>query len=116
MTALDTGTAYDQPVGTHDAQLTEVGRSTPTGELLRRYWQPVGPNPFGGAGRGDALGFILPVDDTTFRIFTVLRAKDTTFFDRVGSIRASGEPTDPLNVAFEPGAELVSLECGQFFS
>lgn len=34
-------TAYDLAPGTHDADLTEVGRGTPMGELLRRYWHPV---------------------------------------------------------------------------
>ncbi len=36
------GSAYDMPVPSHDARLTEVGRGTPMGELLRRYWHPVG--------------------------------------------------------------------------
>jgi len=40
--ALDTGTAYGRPPPTHDAELTEVGAGTPMGELLRRYWHPVG--------------------------------------------------------------------------
>jgi hypothetical protein len=35
-------TAYDRKPGTHDPDLTEVGRGTPMGELMRRYWQPVG--------------------------------------------------------------------------
>jgi phenylpropionate dioxygenase-like ring-hydroxylating dioxygenase large terminal subunit len=35
-------TAYDREPGTHDPDLTEVGRGTPMGELMRRYWQPVG--------------------------------------------------------------------------
>ncbi|MEZ5652555.1 MAG: Rieske 2Fe-2S domain-containing protein [Burkholderiaceae bacterium] len=35
-------TAYDLAPGQHDASLTEVGRGTPMGELLRRYWHPVG--------------------------------------------------------------------------
>lgn len=30
------------PPASHDAQLTEVGRGKPMGELLRRYWHPVG--------------------------------------------------------------------------
>jgi nitrite reductase/ring-hydroxylating ferredoxin subunit len=34
--------AYGSTRPTHDAELTEVGRGTPTGELLRRYWHPVG--------------------------------------------------------------------------
>jgi phenylpropionate dioxygenase-like ring-hydroxylating dioxygenase large terminal subunit len=34
--------AYDSPRGlTEDADLTRVGRGTPMGELMRRYWQPV---------------------------------------------------------------------------
>jgi nitrite reductase/ring-hydroxylating ferredoxin subunit len=40
--AADTGTAYGRQPGTHDAALTEVGPGTPMGELLRRYWHPVG--------------------------------------------------------------------------
>ena len=35
-------TAYDLPAPQHLAELTEVGRGTPMGELLRRYWHPVG--------------------------------------------------------------------------
>ncbi len=35
-------TAYDLAPPQHDATLTEVGRRTPMGELLRRYWHPVG--------------------------------------------------------------------------
>lgn len=34
--------AYDLPPPKHLAELTEVGRGTPMGELLRRYWHPVG--------------------------------------------------------------------------
>ncbi|MGZ8310476.1 MAG: Rieske 2Fe-2S domain-containing protein [Allosphingosinicella sp.] len=34
-------TGYDRPRKGHDPLLTEVGRGTPMGELLRRYWQPV---------------------------------------------------------------------------
>jgi phenylpropionate dioxygenase-like ring-hydroxylating dioxygenase large terminal subunit len=34
--------AYDRRRGTHDAELTEVSRGTPMGELLRRYWHPIG--------------------------------------------------------------------------
>ena len=37
---LDAGTAYELPVPTFDADLIEVERGTPTGELLRRYWHP----------------------------------------------------------------------------
>ncbi|MGH2453780.1 MAG: Rieske 2Fe-2S domain-containing protein [bacterium] len=34
--------AYGRPRLSHNAALTEVGPGTPAGELLRRYWQPVG--------------------------------------------------------------------------
>jgi nitrite reductase/ring-hydroxylating ferredoxin subunit len=35
--------AYRSPRGlVEDAEITRVGRGTPCGELLRRYWQPVG--------------------------------------------------------------------------
>lgn len=37
-TAVRTG--YDRPRQGHDPLLTEVGRDTPMGELLRRYWHP----------------------------------------------------------------------------
>jgi nitrite reductase/ring-hydroxylating ferredoxin subunit len=33
---------YGRPRPSHDAALTEVGPGTPAGELMRRYWQPVG--------------------------------------------------------------------------
>ena len=38
----DTGTAYGRPAPTYRKELTEVGPGTPMGELLRRYWHPVG--------------------------------------------------------------------------
>lgn len=38
---FDTGTAYDGLPTKHDPLLTEVGRGTPMGELMRRYWHPV---------------------------------------------------------------------------
>jgi nitrite reductase/ring-hydroxylating ferredoxin subunit len=39
---IDQGTAYGSRASTHNARLTEVRRGTPMGELLRRYWHPVG--------------------------------------------------------------------------
>ena len=39
---LDTGTAYGRPATSYKKNLTEVGAGTPMGELLRRYWHPVG--------------------------------------------------------------------------
>ena len=38
----DSGTAYGRNAPTHKAELTEVGAGTPMGELLRRYWHPIG--------------------------------------------------------------------------
>ena len=40
--AFDTGTAYGRKPPSHKAELTEVGAGTPMGELLRRYWHPIG--------------------------------------------------------------------------
>jgi nitrite reductase/ring-hydroxylating ferredoxin subunit len=40
--AVDTGTAYGKPAPQHRPELTEVGPGTPMGELLRRYWHPIG--------------------------------------------------------------------------
>lgn len=36
------GSAYHLPQPSYDADLTRVERGTPMGELLRRYWHPVG--------------------------------------------------------------------------
>jgi len=38
----DEGTAYEIRPASYRSELTEVGRGTPMGELLRRYWHPVG--------------------------------------------------------------------------
>lgn len=38
----DTGTAYGKPAPTSRKELTEVGPGTSMGELLRRYWHPIG--------------------------------------------------------------------------
>ncbi|HZW75182.1 MAG TPA: aromatic ring-hydroxylating dioxygenase subunit alpha, partial [Caldimonas sp.] len=38
----DTGTAYGRPAPTWRTELTEVGAGTPMGELMRRYWHPIG--------------------------------------------------------------------------
>lgn len=38
----DTGTAYGRKPRSYHAHLTEVSAGTPMGELLRRYWHPVG--------------------------------------------------------------------------
>jgi phenylpropionate dioxygenase-like ring-hydroxylating dioxygenase large terminal subunit len=38
----DTGTAYGKAAPTHRKDLTEVAAGTPMGELMRRYWHPIG--------------------------------------------------------------------------
>ncbi len=40
-TTVDGGTAYSKRPGAYRKELTEVGRGTPMGELMRRYWQVV---------------------------------------------------------------------------
>lgn len=40
--AVDTGTAYGRPQPSYKKDLTEVSPGTPMGELLRRYWHPIG--------------------------------------------------------------------------
>ncbi len=40
--AVDTGTAYGRPAPSHMKELSEVRAGTPMGELLRRYWHPIG--------------------------------------------------------------------------
>ena len=39
---VDQGTAYGRPQPTSMRELAEVGPGTPMGELLRRYWHPIG--------------------------------------------------------------------------
>jgi nitrite reductase/ring-hydroxylating ferredoxin subunit len=39
---LDTGTAYGRAPPSYKKELAEVGPGTPMGELMRRYWHPVG--------------------------------------------------------------------------
>ena len=47
--AQDSGTAYGRPQPTYRKVLAEVGAGTPMGELLRRYWHPVGTTADAGA-------------------------------------------------------------------
>lgn len=47
--SIDEGTAYGLAPATHDPALTEVGAGTPMGELMRRYWHPVGLSSDAGA-------------------------------------------------------------------
>ena len=39
---VDQGTAYGRPAPTYFKELADVGPGTPMGELLRRYWHPIG--------------------------------------------------------------------------
>jgi phenylpropionate dioxygenase-like ring-hydroxylating dioxygenase large terminal subunit len=42
MNVQNTGSGYDRKPSTYHKDLTEVGRGTPMGELMRRYWHPIG--------------------------------------------------------------------------
>lgn len=87
-----------------DFQVTSTGvagtrrYTIPDGRRLRTVTETVLPavrgvsNPFGEPGPTDNLGFVLPVDDTHFKIFTVLRAKEPTFFERIASMRRDSDP------------------------
>jgi nitrite reductase/ring-hydroxylating ferredoxin subunit len=46
---MDTGTAYGRPRGSYKSAFTEVGAGTPMGELMRRYWHPIGLSSDAGA-------------------------------------------------------------------
>jgi phenylpropionate dioxygenase-like ring-hydroxylating dioxygenase large terminal subunit len=64
------------------------------------------PNPFGSPGEIDTLGFMLPVDDTHFRVFTVLRGKSDEFFQRIAQMRGNHErklAVDPDHFQRFPG-------------
>ena len=39
---VDSGTAYSKAEPRADLEMTQVGKGTPMGELLRRYWHPIG--------------------------------------------------------------------------
>jgi nitrite reductase/ring-hydroxylating ferredoxin subunit len=41
-TSTPISSGYGRPMPLHNAELTEAGPGTPAGELLRRFWQPVG--------------------------------------------------------------------------
>jgi nitrite reductase/ring-hydroxylating ferredoxin subunit len=41
-THMDTGTAYGRAEPTSKLELAQVGKGTPMGELMRRYWHPIG--------------------------------------------------------------------------
>ena len=49
MSTADMGSAYTLKTPTYNARLAEVGHGTPMGELLRRYWHPVGVRADAGA-------------------------------------------------------------------
>lgn len=97
---------------TEYGMLSERVQTLPDGRQLRAVTETQLPgvrgvsNPFGLAGKIDTLGFILPVDDTHIRIFTVLRSKDDSFFKRLQSMRGNREETlakDPQHFQKFPG-------------
>jgi nitrite reductase/ring-hydroxylating ferredoxin subunit len=65
---LDTGTAYGRPKPTSMNHLTQVGAGTPMGELMRRYWHPIGLT--SDAGRTPKQVRILGEDLILFRDFS----------------------------------------------
>ena len=92
--------------------LSERVQTLPDGRTLRNITETVLPavrgvsNPFGKPGPIDTLGFMLPVDDTHFRIFTVLRGQNDEFFQRIGQMRgnaASKLAADPAHFRRFPG-------------
>jgi nitrite reductase/ring-hydroxylating ferredoxin subunit len=87
-------------------------QTLPDGRTLRTLVETVlpgvrgVPNPFGKPGAIDTLGFILPVDDTNFRIFTVLRGENDEFFQRIANMRGEHErklADDPHHYQRFPG-------------
>ena len=66
---MDSGTGYGGAPSSYVAALTEVGRGTPMGELMRRYWHPVG---------------LLSHATTTPRAVRVLGEDRVLFRDRTG--------------------------------
>jgi phenylpropionate dioxygenase-like ring-hydroxylating dioxygenase large terminal subunit len=65
---LDTGTAYGRPKPTSMNHLTQVGAGTQMGELMRRYWHPIGLT--GDAGKTPKQVRILGEDLILFRDFS----------------------------------------------
>jgi nitrite reductase/ring-hydroxylating ferredoxin subunit len=65
---LDTGTAYGRTKPTSMNHLTQVGAGTPMGELMRRYWHPIGLT--SDAGRTPKQVRILGEDLILFRDFS----------------------------------------------
>jgi phenylpropionate dioxygenase-like ring-hydroxylating dioxygenase large terminal subunit len=65
---IDSGTAYGRPKPTSMNHLTQVGAGTPMGELMRRYWHPIGLT--ADAGRTPKKARILGEDLILFRDFS----------------------------------------------
>jgi hypothetical protein len=101
----DTGTGYGRPRPTFMRELTLVGPGSPMGELLRRYWHPVGLV-------GDAA--------LTPKALRVLGEDLVLFRDRRGrpglkaQLDALAEGRDPIGVSFDPAAPAVSFEASNF--
>jgi phenylpropionate dioxygenase-like ring-hydroxylating dioxygenase large terminal subunit len=65
---VDSGTAYGRPKPTSMNHLTQVGVGTPMGELMRRYWHPIGLS--ADAGQTPKQVRILGEDLILFRDFS----------------------------------------------
>lgn len=97
--------------------VTDTGVSTerftdiPDGRRLRTVTETILPgvrsvsNPLGAEGPTDLLGFVLPVDDTKMKIFSVYRGRkdQPTFFDAFMKIRPPGSEPDAEHAQRYPG-------------
>ena len=85
-TALDQGTGYDRRPSTSNRLLTEVGRGTPAGEMLRRYWHPVGlstdavPRPMAVRALGEDLILFRKPDGTPGLLHSRCAHRGTTLY------------------------------------
>lgn len=74
------------PMGQATHMTLQMGEHGPkmrfTLEAAMPTWRCV-PNPWGMVGPLDHIGFVLPVDDRSFKIFTVLRGKDPVMYRKV---------------------------------
>jgi nitrite reductase/ring-hydroxylating ferredoxin subunit len=91
---------------------SERTQTLPDGRVLRGVTETILPtvrgvaNPFGKPGAIDTLGFVLPVDDHHIRIFTILRARDDSYFQnfrRRRAMQADKTAADPDYFQRYPG-------------
>jgi hypothetical protein len=109
------GNAYGRPPARHDPVLTEVGAGTPMGELMRRYWHPIGLTADAGAVprrvqvHGEEL--ILFRDGQTEFLGTRPRIDTTPRFDDVFHTVIDGDRVDLIAWRHFDRAELWWVVC-----